>query len=885
VRLAPGTRVGPYEVVATLGSGGMAEVYRARDSRLQREVALKVVSEAFGGDAAFLARLEQEARLAGSLNHPNIVAVHDVGSHEGAPYVVTELLQGETLRQRLSRGQPPLSAALEWGVQMAQGLAAAHEHGIVHRDLKPENVFLTRSGHVKLLDFGIAKAAMAASPAHHLLEPTLSPAGSMTQTGSVLGTPGYMSPEQIRGEPLDARTDIFSLGAVVYEMLSRKRAFPGATVVESGYAILHSEPEPLPASIPVEVAQVVQRCLEKEPSRRFQSALDLAFHLESLKRPTGSGTLIPTVGTLVGESWWRRRAPLLAGAAALLAVAGVVYLANRGSPVPPPAATVEPITFRQGTVSAARFTADGRIVFSAAWNGQPSELFTRAAGSLESQPLGLRDAGLLGVSPQGEVALSVHPPVSLPVFVFMGGGIGTLALVSGAGGTPRQLAENIWYADWSPSGELAVVRVMGGKRQLEFPLGTSLYETSGALLNPRVSPRGDTVAVIHSTYSSDELLLVDRHGQARTLKTLPGEKTFPGEQATGTRIFPRGPPRSAAPSGLAWLPNGEEIWFSSRDALWATSPSGGLRLVYQGVNEIRLEDISRTGAVLVNAQSSRREIGFVAQAAQREKPLSLLGSGELSAISIDGRRVLFTEESPDGSFLVYFGATDGSPPMKIGSGYALDLSPDEKSALLLPDFRRNSFGNALSLLPLGAGTPKTISVPGMNVVRARWLKDGGRVAFLGQQPEEKQLRVYVMPLEGGVPRAISPPIVPAYFDVSHDDHWAVALGLDQVVTLFPLEGGPPVPLPELGKDVVPTGWSREGQLWVNRFREVPTKLLRFDIKSRRVLEERSIGPTDPTGVTRITRLRITPDGRFLAFDYERTLGSLVLVEGLASVRH
>src|SRR5262249_37607809 len=177
--------------------------------------------------------------VAGSLNHPNIVAVHDVGSHAGAPYVVTELLQGETLRERLSRGPPPLSSALEWGGQMAQGLAAAHEHGIVHRDLKPENVFLTRSGHVKLLDFGIAKAALAARSTPDLLEPTLSPAGVMPRSGSVLGTPGYMSPEQVQGEPVDAPSDIFSLGAILYELLSGRRAFPGASVVESGHAILH----------------------------------------------------------------------------------------------------------------------------------------------------------------------------------------------------------------------------------------------------------------------------------------------------------------------------------------------------------------------------------------------------------------------------------------------------------------------------------------------------------------------------------------------------------------------------------------------------------------------------------------------------------------------
>src|SRR5271165_2520595 len=289
MRLTPGTHVGPYEVVALLGAGGMAEVYRAKDTRLGRDVAIKVVSEALGGDGAFLERFEREAKLAGSLAHPNVVALHDVGFHDGKPYFVTELLQGESLRERLAKGSIPLAKALEWAAQMAQGLAAAHEQGIVHRDLKPENVFITRDGHVKLLDFGIAKlveAVQGASP-HGLMDETAAPSGSSTGTGMVLGTPGYMSPEQVRGDPLDARTDFFILGAVLYEMLSGHRAFPAGVVVESGYAILHDEPEPLPSTVPPQMAQVVHRCLEKDPARRFHSAQDLAFHLELLRTPTG----------------------------------------------------------------------------------------------------------------------------------------------------------------------------------------------------------------------------------------------------------------------------------------------------------------------------------------------------------------------------------------------------------------------------------------------------------------------------------------------------------------------------------------------------------------------------------------------------------------------
>jgi serine/threonine protein kinase len=267
----------------------MAEVYRAKDTRLGRDVAIKVVSEALGADEAFLERFEREGKLAASLAHPNVVALFDVGFHDGKPYFVTELLQGESLRERLAKGPIPLATALEWAAQMAQGLAAAHERGIAHRDLKPENVFVTRDGHVKLLDFGIAKlveAAQGAAP-HGLMDATVSPSGSSTGTGMVLGTPGYMSPEQVRGDPVDSRTDFFSLGAVLYEMLSGRRAFPAGPVVESGYAILHNEPEPLPSNIPPQVAQVVNRCLEKDPARRFQSARDLAFNLELVRAPTG----------------------------------------------------------------------------------------------------------------------------------------------------------------------------------------------------------------------------------------------------------------------------------------------------------------------------------------------------------------------------------------------------------------------------------------------------------------------------------------------------------------------------------------------------------------------------------------------------------------------
>src|SRR5262249_44330350 len=397
----------------------------------------KVVVEALAGDTGFLSRLEQEARLAGSLNHPNIVAVHDVGSHEGSPYIVSELLQGETLRERLKRGAVPLSSALDWAVQIAQGLAAAHEHGIVHRDLKPENVFLTRSGHVKLLDFGIAKAALPVTSSHGLLEPTLTPGGAATRTGGVLGTPGYMSPEQVRGEPLDGRSDIFSLGGILYEMLSGQRAFKGASVVESGHAILHDDAPPLPDSVPPGVAQVVRRCLEKDSEQRFQSARDVAFSLEAVRTARSITPTAPLEPTGVRRRPALRRLMWIAGVLLLGAIAIAVGRASRAPAAVP---EIRQLTFRRGAVFSARFAPDGRTVhFSAAWTGGAPEAYTTTIDSPEMRPLGLVNAQVLAVSRSGELAVVLDARL----ITLFDGWRGTLARMPSLGGRPRELTTDI----------------------------------------------------------------------------------------------------------------------------------------------------------------------------------------------------------------------------------------------------------------------------------------------------------------------------------------------------------------------------------------------------------------------------------------------------------
>lgn len=319
--LLPGTRLGPYEILAPIGAGGMGEVYRARDTRLKRDVAIKVLPASYSQDADRLRRFDHEAQAAGALNHPNITAVYDIGTHDGAPYVVQELLEGETLRSALAGGKPSVRKGIDYALQIAHGLAAAHDKGIVHRDLKPENVFVVKDGRVKILDFGLAKLTEAPGSSSQTNMPTATPG---TEPGVVLGTLGYMSPEQVRGKPADARSDIFSFGAIFYEMLSGQRAFRGDSAADTMSAILMKEPPELSQTtraVSPGLERVIRHCLEKDLERRFHSAHDLAFDLEALSDVSG---LAPRAAT--ARKAWRRI--VFAGLLAL-AVGGAAFLRLR----------------------------------------------------------------------------------------------------------------------------------------------------------------------------------------------------------------------------------------------------------------------------------------------------------------------------------------------------------------------------------------------------------------------------------------------------------------------------------------------------------------------------------------------------------------------------
>src|SRR5271156_2450113 len=363
--LPGGTKLGPYEIVAPIGAGGMGEVYRAKDTRLGRDVAIKVLPEGFARDADRLRRFEQEARAVAALNHPNILAIHDIGEYNGAPFLVSELLEGHSLREELNSGALPTRRAVEDASQIAQGLAAAHDKGIVHRDLKPENVFVTKDGRLKILDFGLAKLAKLQTAADE--DATLGAAAQETSPGTVLGTVGYMSPEQVRGEAADARSDIFALGSILYEMLSVQRAFRRDTSAETMTAILKEDPPEISTlSKPIAPAleRIVRRCLEKKPQQRFQSARDLAFSLEGLSGTTSATAAHAALASpeKPGRKWLM---PLAAGLLLLIAVgaAGWFFGRGTGSTAPP---LYHQLTFERGLVFAARFAPDGRSIYYSA---------------------------------------------------------------------------------------------------------------------------------------------------------------------------------------------------------------------------------------------------------------------------------------------------------------------------------------------------------------------------------------------------------------------------------------------------------------------------------------------------------------------------------------
>jgi eukaryotic-like serine/threonine-protein kinase len=864
MRHQPGAFIGPYQIIVHIGSGGMGDVYRARDPKLQRDVAVKVLPEAFAADPDRVARFEREALAVAALSHPGILSIHDFGKADGQLYAVMELLEGETLRHRLESGLIPARRAIDIAAQIARALAAAHGKGIVHRDIKPENVFLTADGRVKVLDFGLVRLAPGGSAG----ETSASTATRLdTAAGVVLGTVGYMSPEQVRGLGVDHRSDIFSLGVVLYELLAGTRPFRGDSAVETMNAILTQDPPPLnvaDASLAPAVTATVEHCLEKEAGARFQSAQDLAFNLDALRGRSDRASGQTTVAA--GMPARRRRAlvPLMAVAATMLVAGALVGArlwsnANDAAPL-----TFLRLTYDTGTLWNARFAPDGQnVVFAAAWNGNPIRTYLSRTDRVGVTPLSLPDASLFSMSSTGELAVSLGHAFDGWI------GEGTLARAPILAGAPRALVEHVREADWSPDGsDLAIARRVGSMERLEFPVGTVLYQTPGYISHIRFSRDGQRIAFAdHPLYSDDngDVAVVD----------LGGKKTTLSRGLQGLR-------------GVAWSPDGREVWFTAGSdkpysgvVLRASTLDGRVRTVLGLPTDWRILDVAADGRALMSSELVQRQIELWRDDRSQPQDFTLFDQSLGSAISKDGTSVLLSDQGSIAGtiYATYLRRADQSEAVRLGDGQAVDFSADGQWALSIvygPPSR-------LLLLPVGAGNTRELPNPrAMTIQAAAFLPDGRRVVFLGGVGGEP-LRLYTQDIANGEAKAFGEPGVSlmsfAGMPVSPDGSRVWVRGVDNVPRLYPIAGGAGEPVKGLNPGERVIRWSDNGELFVSNLIGIPQRITRVDIATGRRTPHKELMPSQAAGVRR-TELSMTPDGRTVLFSYSRLLASLYVVNGL-----
>jgi eukaryotic-like serine/threonine-protein kinase len=877
-----GQTISHYRIVEKLGGGGMGVVYKAEDTRLHRFVALKFLPDDVAKDPQALSRFQREAQAASALNHPNICTIYDVGEESGQAFIAMEYLDGATLKHMIE-GRPLKTATLlDLGIQISDALDAAHCGGIVHRDIKPANIFVTPRGQAKVLDFGLAKLTPQSS---HIVDGSLPTLGAptavspdqLTTPGTAMGTIGYMSPEQARGEPLDNRSDLFSFGVVLYEMATGKQPFSGATSAVIFEAILNKVPAPPIQSnpeLPPQMEIILNKALEKDRELRCQSAAELRADLKRLKRDTDSKGTSAAATAVAAEARTSeaahpqltvapRRGRIAAwGTAGLLILAATFaggYLVDR-RPIPPPA-TYRQITFRRGTVRMARFASDGQnVVYSATWEGGPLEVLVARPESLQSRSLELPGAEILAISSAGELAVLLHSQ-QIRSYIH----IGTLARMPLGGGAPREILDDVQWADWSPDGNsLAVVRDVGGQSRLEFPIDKVLYQTGGWISDPRVSPTGKWVAFI------DHPLAGDDAGSVTVVDLAGNKKTLSSEFYTA--------------QGLAWSPDGKELWFTATvtgidRVLHAVDLSGNQRLVARVPGDLRLLDIGHDGRVLLARDNTRR--GLIARAAgdASERDLSWLDWSYPSDLSVDGKTLLFREEGEGGGlrYTGYLRQTDGSPAVRLAEGRAFALSTDGRWVLSTT----GDEAGKLVVLPTRAGEPQVLSGKAMNYIGARWFPDGKHFLFAGNEPDHG-VRLYVQDLVGGKPLAISPEgTYGLAYLISPDGQEVAAVGPDQKGYLYPVGGGSPRPIPSLVAGELPVAWSSDGRsIFVYRSAELPAKVDLIELSTGKRTLWKELRPSDPAGVEFLGPILMTADASTYVYGYRRALTDLYVVEGL-----